>query len=57
MSNVSILRRSANAPSRRVEVLVERLYADLSKLPTDEQKIAYLTAVAATLGIEVSWQE
>jgi hypothetical protein len=45
----SILRRSAHAPSRRVEVLCERLDAEVAKLPTDEEKIAYLKAVLTSL--------
>jgi hypothetical protein len=44
-ATVSILRRHANAPSRRVEVFVERVFAEAAKLPTDEEQIAYLKEV------------
>jgi hypothetical protein len=48
-ATVSILRRSANAPSRRAEVFVERVFAHAATLPTDEEQIAYLIEVVALL--------
>jgi hypothetical protein len=44
-ATVSILRRNANAPSRRAEVFVERVFAEAAKMPTDEKYVAYLEAV------------
>jgi hypothetical protein len=46
-ATVSILRRSPKSPSRRVEVIWERIDAHVAKLPTDEAKIAFLKAVLA----------
>jgi hypothetical protein len=51
-ATVSILRRSAHAPSRRAEVFCERLDAEVAKPPTDEEKIAYLTAVLTSLELK-----
>jgi hypothetical protein len=55
-ATVSILRRNANAPSRRVEVFVERVFAEAAKMPTDEEYDAYLDEVVTMLELKLSKQ-
>jgi hypothetical protein len=55
-ATVSILRRSTDAPSRRVEVFVERVLAEVAKLPTDEEQTAYLAEVITLMELKLSGQ-
>lgn len=55
-ATASILRRNAAAPSRRVEVFIERIEAHLATLPTYEEREAYLTEVVTFMESRLSGQ-